>query len=84
MDQLVVENLPSKLIQRAERFVEQEDIGIVPRPVLFGNFSLAGVCHAYVDDPAAYKARSGFNFPAKRDGERIAFLPVESLTRSRR
>ena len=51
--------------------IEQEDEGLVPRPVLFGNFSLVGVCHAYVDDPVVFKQLSGFNFPAHRDGERL-------------
>ena len=36
--------------------IEQEDEGLVPRPVLFGNFSLVGVCHAYVDDPRRVQA----------------------------
>ena len=51
--------------------IEQEDEGLVPRPVLFGNFSLVGVCHAYVDDPAVFKRLSGFNFPSHHDGERL-------------
>jgi NADPH2:quinone reductase len=51
--------------------IEAEDEGIIPRPVLFGNFSLYGVCHAYVDDPAALKAMSGYNFPSHADGERV-------------
>jgi len=51
--------------------IEQEDEGLVPRPVLFGNFSLVGVCHAYVDDPVVFKRLSGFNFPAHRDGETL-------------
>ena len=51
--------------------IEQEDEGLVPRPVLFGNFSLVGVCHAYVDDPVVFKRLSGFNFPAHGDGERL-------------
>jgi NADPH:quinone reductase len=51
--------------------IEAEDEGIVPRPVLFGNFSLAGVCLAYVDDPAAVKRLSGFNFASRAEGERI-------------
>jgi NADPH2:quinone reductase len=50
--------------------IEAEDEGIVPRPVLFGNFSLFGVCHAYVDDPAALKAMTGYNFPSHASGER--------------
>ena len=51
--------------------IEAEDEGIVPRPILFGNFSLFGVCHAYVDDPAALKAMTGYNFPSHADGERV-------------
>ncbi len=51
--------------------IEQEDEGIVPRPVLFGNFSLFGVCHAYVEDPVEFKRLSTFNFPAHRDGVRL-------------
>jgi NADPH2:quinone reductase len=51
--------------------IEQEDEGLVPRPVLFGNFSLVGVCHAYVDDPVVFKRLSGFNFPAHSDGEHL-------------
>lgn len=51
--------------------IEQEDEGLVPRPVLFGNFSLVGVCHAYVDDPLSFKRATGFNFPSHRDGEKL-------------
>ena len=51
--------------------IEQEDEGLVPRPVLFGNFSLVGVCHAYVDDPVVFKRLSGFNFPSHEDGEQL-------------
>ena len=51
--------------------IEHEDEGLVPRPVLFGNFSLVGVCHAYVDEPVVFKRATGFNFPAHRDGEQL-------------
>lgn len=51
--------------------IEQEDQGIVPRPILFGNFSLCGVCHAYVDDPLELKRARGVNFPSHADGERL-------------
>ena len=51
--------------------IEAEDEGIIPRPVLFGNFSLCGVCHAYVDDPLALKKTTGYNFPSHADGERV-------------
>ncbi len=45
--------------------IEAEDEGMVPRPILFGNFSLVGVCLAYVDDPLAVKAAVGSNFLAR-------------------
>jgi NADPH:quinone reductase len=51
--------------------IEAEDEGIVPRPVLFGNFSLFGVCLAYMDDPGALKDLTGYNFLSHADGERI-------------
>jgi NADPH2:quinone reductase len=51
--------------------IEAEDLGIVPRPMLFGNFSLYGVCLAYVDDPAEVKDVSGYNFLSHADGKRI-------------
>ncbi|MBK5288368.1 MAG: NADPH:quinone oxidoreductase family protein [Acidimicrobiia bacterium] len=51
--------------------IEAEDEGIVPRPVVFGNFSLVGVCHAYVDDPITFRNLTGFNFPAHADGEHL-------------
>ncbi|MHB8463221.1 MAG: NADPH:quinone oxidoreductase family protein [Acidimicrobiales bacterium] len=51
--------------------IEAEDEGIVPRPILFGNFSLVGVCHAYTDDAVALKQARGFNFPTHDDGERV-------------
>jgi NADPH2:quinone reductase len=39
--------------------------------MLFGNFSLVGVCHAYVDDPLVFKGATGFNFPPHGDGEKL-------------
>ena len=51
--------------------IEAEDEGIVPRPMVFGNFSLVGVCHAYVDDPITFKQLTGFNFPSHADGEHL-------------
>jgi NADPH:quinone reductase len=51
--------------------IEAEDKGIVPRPVLFGNFSLCGVCHAYAEDPREIKRALGYNFPSHADGERV-------------
>jgi NADPH:quinone reductase len=51
--------------------IEAEDEGIVPRPVLFGNFSLVGVCHAYAEDALEFKRATGFNFPSHADGVRL-------------
>jgi NADPH2:quinone reductase len=51
--------------------IEAEDEGIVPRPVLFGNFSLVGVCHAYVEDALEFKRATGLNFPSHADGVRL-------------
>jgi NADPH2:quinone reductase len=51
--------------------IEAEDEGIVPRPILFGNFDLAGVCLAYVDDPLAVKRASSHNFPSAADARRL-------------
>jgi NADPH2:quinone reductase len=47
--------------------IEAEDTGMVPRPILFGNFSLVGVCLAYVDDPLTVKAAVGSNFLSRAD-----------------
>lgn len=52
--------------------IEAEDEGsIVPRPILFGNFSLVGVCHSYVDDPVAVRRAGGVNFPSREQGEAL-------------
>jgi NADPH:quinone reductase len=51
--------------------IEAEDLGIVPRPILFGNFSLYGVCLAYVDSPVETRGLTGYNFPSHEDGRRI-------------
>ena len=59
--------------------IEAEDEGLVPRPILFGNFSLAGVCHAYVDDPLAVKRATGHNFPSATDGRRVQAGLVSQL-----
>jgi NADPH2:quinone reductase len=49
--------------------IEHEDEGLVPRPVLFGNFSLVGVCHAYADDALEFRKLTGLNFPSHAHGE---------------
>jgi NADPH2:quinone reductase len=59
--------------------IEAEDQGIVPRPILFGNFSLAGVCHAYVEDPVTVKRLTGHNFPSAADGRRLHAELVDLL-----
>jgi NADPH2:quinone reductase len=52
--------------------IEAEDQAtFTPRPLLFGNFSLVGVCWAYMDDPLAFRRQTGFNFPSHQDGESI-------------
>ena len=52
--------------------IEAEDEGgLVPRPILFGNFSLVGVCLAYVDDPIAVKLAAGANFLSRSDAEAL-------------
>jgi NADPH2:quinone reductase len=59
--------------------IEAEDEGLVPRPILFGNFSLVGVCHAYTDDAVALKQARGYNFPTHADGERVHSQLLELL-----
>ncbi len=63
--------------------IEAEDLGIVPRPVLFGNFSLYGVCLAYVDNAEVVKDLTGYNFPSHADGERIHASVVELISDGR-
>jgi NADPH2:quinone reductase len=45
-----------------------EDVGIPPRPWVYANFSLIGVCHAYTPDPKAFRRATGLNFPSTEDG----------------
>ena len=52
--------------------IEAEDQpSLTPRPLLFGNFSLVGVCWGYMADPLAARRVTGWNFPSHEDGERI-------------
>ena len=52
--------------------IEAEDEAtFTPRPLLFGNFSLVGVCWTYMDDPLAFRRQTGFNFPSHEDGVRV-------------
>lgn len=60
--------------------IEQEDQAtITPRPLLYGNFSVCGVCHVYVDDPVMFRRLSGLNFTAKADGLRTHAAIVRLL-----
>ena len=59
--------------------IEAEDSGIVPRPILFGNFDVCGVMLSYRSDPAAVKRASGFNLFSRADGERVQAHLVELL-----
>jgi NADPH:quinone reductase len=59
--------------------IAAEDTGIVPRPLLFGNFDLCGVMLAYRSDPDAVKRASGFNLFARAEGERVHAHLVDLL-----
>jgi NADPH2:quinone reductase len=62
--------------------IEAEDEStLTARPLLFGNFSLVGVCHAYVDDPLAFRRQTGFNFPSHEDGVRLHQKVLDLLRR---
>ena len=62
--------------------IEAEDEGgLVPRPILFGNFSLVGVCLAYVDDPVAVKQAAGSNFLSHADAEGLHAEIIDLLAR---
>jgi NADPH2:quinone reductase len=59
------------LIGFASGIETEDEAWLTPRPLMFGNFSMMGVCHAYVDDPNAFRRQTGFNFPSRADGERL-------------
>jgi NADPH2:quinone reductase len=63
--------------------IEAEDTGIVPRPVLFGNFSLVGAMLAYVADPRPIKQATGFNLFPRETGERVHAHLLELLAQGR-
>jgi NADPH2:quinone reductase len=63
--------------------IEAEDRGMVPRPILFGNFDLCGVMLSYRSDPLAAKRASGFNLFSRADGERVHAHLVELLDAGR-
>ena len=51
--------------------IAAEDTGIVPRPIVFGNFDLCGVMLSYRRDPIAVKRVSGYNVFSRAAGERV-------------
>jgi NADPH2:quinone reductase len=59
--------------------IEAEDAGIVPRPIVFGNFDLCGVMLSYRSDPAEAKRYTGFNLFSRAVGERVQAHLVELL-----
>jgi NADPH2:quinone reductase len=62
--------------------IEAEDeIALTPRPLLFGNFSLVGVCWTYMSDPLATRSQTGWNFPSHAEGQRIHGEVLERLRR---
>jgi NADPH2:quinone reductase len=62
--------------------IEAEDqTTIAPRPLLFGNVSMCGVCHAYVDDKVAFRRQTGFNFPSHADGTALHAKVLDLLRR---
>jgi len=63
--------------------IEAEDLGIVPRPIVFGNFDLCGVMLSYRSDPLTAKRYSGFNLFSRGDGERVHAELVQLLDAGR-
>jgi NADPH:quinone reductase len=63
--------------------IEGEDAGITPRPVVFGNFSLVGVCHAYVSDPLEFRKLVGFNFVAQSEGDKTHAIVLDLIRAGR-
>jgi NADPH2:quinone reductase len=59
----------------------EDEAGLVPRPILFGNFSLVGVCLAYVDDPVTVKQASGANFLSRADADALHTGILELVAR---
>jgi NADPH:quinone reductase len=51
--------------------IEAEDVGVVPRPIVFGSFDFCGVILSYADDPLAVKQARGYNVPSRALGDRI-------------
>ena len=63
--------------------IEAEDEGIVPRPIVFGNFDVCGVMLSYRRDPLVAKRHSGFNLFSRADGERVQARLVDLLDQGR-
>jgi NADPH:quinone reductase len=62
--------------------IEAEDeSGLLPRPILFGNFSLVGVCLAYVDDPLAVKQAAGSNLASRAIGDELHAQILDLIAR---
>jgi NADPH2:quinone reductase len=59
--------------------IAAEDAGIVPRPIVFGNFDVCGVMLSYRSDPLAAKRASGFNLFSRADGDRVQAHLVDLL-----
>jgi NADPH2:quinone reductase len=51
--------------------IAAEDEGIIPRPILFGNFALLGVLLAYTMTPVPIKRATGFNLVPKEVGDEV-------------
>ena len=62
--------------------IEAEDAGLVPRPIIFGNFDYMGVLMAY-GDSLAVKRAAGINIVAREIGERIQRRLDELFVRKR-
>lgn len=51
--------------------IEGEDIGIPPRPWVYSNFSLFGVCAAYTPDSKLFRRATGLNFSSTAEGRHL-------------
>jgi NADPH2:quinone reductase len=52
--------------------IEGEDVGISPRPFVYANFSLVGVCAAYTRDSTNFRRLSGgLNFSSTQEGREL-------------
>lgn len=52
--------------------IEAEDEArFTPRPMVYGNFSVVGVCHVYVEDPLEFRKATGLNFSPRLHGLKV-------------